>query len=143
MNRAKCIHMIPIVVLCMIAACGDSDRVADLADNASDLNSRAFYHNDEAFNRTPADFRAVCGFLTGTSLGPVYSYAYDIVINRDIADTIYMELGVFGVGVDPIARAVPFDASVDELKDIVDMWDNEKMLDEILFFLSKRLNSLY
>ena len=35
------------------------------------------------------------------------------------------------------------DASADELKDIVDGWDNEKKLSEILFFLSKRLNSLY
>ena len=53
--------------------------------------------------------------------------------------------------VDNVTRAIPNieqwvhklkDASIDELKDIVDMWDNEKMLDETLFFLSKRLNSL-
>jgi len=54
--------------------------------------------------------------------------------------------------VDNVTRAIPNieqwvhklkDTSVDELKDIVGMWNNEKMLGEILFFLSKRLNSLY
>ncbi len=54
--------------------------------------------------------------------------------------------------VDNVTRALPNieqwvhklkDTSVDELKDIVGMWDNEKKLSEILFFLSKRLNSLY
>jgi len=53
--------------------------------------------------------------------------------------------------VDNVTRAIPKigqwvhklkDASLNELKDIVDMWDNEKKLNEILFFLSKRLNSL-
>ncbi len=54
--------------------------------------------------------------------------------------------------VDNVIRAIPNieqwvhklkDASKDELNAIVDMWDNEKMLGETLFFLSKRLNSLY
>ncbi len=54
--------------------------------------------------------------------------------------------------VDNVIRAIPNikqwvhklkDTSLDERKDIVKMWDNEKMLREILFFLSKRLNSLY
>ena len=54
--------------------------------------------------------------------------------------------------VDNVIRAIPNiekwvhklkDVSIDELNAIVDMWDNEKMLDETLFFLSKRLNSLY
>jgi len=54
--------------------------------------------------------------------------------------------------VDNVTRAIPNieqwvhklkDASIDEIKDIVKMWDNEKMLGEILFFLSKRLNSLF
>jgi 4-phosphopantoate--beta-alanine ligase len=54
--------------------------------------------------------------------------------------------------VDNVIRAIPNierwvhklkDVSIDELNAIVDMWDNEKMLDKTLFFLSKRLNSLY
>jgi len=54
--------------------------------------------------------------------------------------------------VDNVIRALPTieqwvyklkDESVDELNDIVGMWDNEKKLSEILFFMSKRLNSLY
>ena len=54
--------------------------------------------------------------------------------------------------VDNVLRAIPNieqwvhklkDVSIDELNAIVDMWDNEKMLGETLFFLSKRLNSLY
>jgi 4-phosphopantoate--beta-alanine ligase len=54
--------------------------------------------------------------------------------------------------VDNVTRAIPNieqwvhklkDASKDELNAIVDTWDNEKMLGETLFFLSKRLNSLY
>ena len=54
--------------------------------------------------------------------------------------------------VDNVIRAIPNieqwahklkDVSIDELNAIVDMWGNEKMLGETLFFLSKRLNSLY
>ncbi len=54
--------------------------------------------------------------------------------------------------VDNVIRAIPNieqwvhklkGASLDELKGIINMWDNEKMLGEILFSLSKRLNSLY
>jgi 4-phosphopantoate--beta-alanine ligase len=54
--------------------------------------------------------------------------------------------------VDNVIRAIPNieqwvnklkDISMEELNAIVDIWDNEKMLKEILFFLSKRLNSLY
>jgi len=54
--------------------------------------------------------------------------------------------------VDNVIRAIPNieqwvhklkDVPIGELNAIVDMWDNEKMLGETLFFLSKRLNSLY
>ena len=54
--------------------------------------------------------------------------------------------------VDNVIRAIPNiekyvyelkDTPKDELKNIVETWDNEKTLGEILFFLSKRLNSLF
>jgi len=54
--------------------------------------------------------------------------------------------------VDNVIRAIPNiekyvyelkDTPKDELKNIVETWDNEKTLDETLFFLSKRLNSLF
>jgi len=54
--------------------------------------------------------------------------------------------------VDNVTRAIPNikhwanklkDESEDDLKEIIMSWDNEKKIEEILIYLSKRLNSMY
>ena len=115
MRAARFLRIVPVVVLCMVAACGEADRSADPVSELTDVECRAFYYHDDAFHRAPEDFRAVYGFMTGTSIGPVTSYAYHITINRDAADTIYMELGIYGLDEDPATRAEAFDASLREV----------------------------
>jgi hypothetical protein len=122
----KWTRAILLLAFCLVVACGEADRVTVPADHSADRDFQAFYYHDRPFNRTPADFRAVYGFLTGTSLGPTHSYAYDIVINRDIADTIYMELGVFGNNI--VSRAEAFDASTRQMNDLFEL-----MLEQGLF----------
>ena len=118
MNPARFFRVAPLIGLCVLAACGQADRTADPAGELAGVDCRPFYYHDDPFHPAPGDFRAAYGFLTGTSMGPVDSYAYHIVINRDIGDTIYMELGVYNVEADPVTRAEPFDVSLEEVNDL-------------------------
>lgn len=104
--------MVFAAIICLTSACTDDSRPSE-----------------PPVNRTPPDFRVVYSYRT-PPLAPVYCYTYSITIDRDLRDTVWLELAI-GPPEERPRKTITFNTPVEQMNMLYDsMIDRNILRDE-------------